>query len=234
MSAETADQTKARYLRLMGHPLGEHFHELLQDAARLHLKWNEFLPLFGGPKNRIDDLNKAASGFFYLVQHAWWYDIILHIFRLTDQNRLVLSIPKLAVPPELQADFKKSLAALKTATQFAHRLRNGIHCSPQPRGSPTGQIDTRFERQAHHRCHRGDRRHPTSSRPPFHQAGTEDLRTSRHPRRLRLPPMDRSTGPDGARGRPLYTQAYCAISRLVITLHSQFRRMAHGPEIIDQ
>jgi len=46
-------------------------------------------------------MNKAAPGFFFLAQHAWWNDIILHIFRMTDPDRRVLSILKLSVPPAL-------------------------------------------------------------------------------------------------------------------------------------
>ena len=73
---------------------------------------------------RIDDLNKAAPGFFFLTQNAWWHDIILHIFRMTDENRKVLSIPKLKVPPGLANEFKGKLSMLKTASKFAHTLRN--------------------------------------------------------------------------------------------------------------
>jgi hypothetical protein len=64
MSYETADEIRANYVAVMKQPLGEDFAELMQDAARLHLKWNEFLSLYGGAQRRIDDLNEAAPGFF--------------------------------------------------------------------------------------------------------------------------------------------------------------------------
>src|ERR1700675_4635682 len=102
---ESPDDIKANYITLMGQRLGADFSELMQDAARLHLKWNEFLPIYAGPKRRVDDMNKADPGFFFLNQHAWWNDIILHIFRMTDPNRKVLSILKLQVPPELATGF---------------------------------------------------------------------------------------------------------------------------------
>jgi len=35
---------------LMGQRLGQDFSDLMQDAARLHVKWNEFLPMYAGPK----------------------------------------------------------------------------------------------------------------------------------------------------------------------------------------
>lgn len=108
----------------MGQPLGVDFAELMQDAARLHLKWNEFLALYGGSQKRIDDLNAAAPGFFFLTQNAWWNDIIMHIFRMTDHNAQVLSIPTLRVPDQIADEFKTKVAALSAAAKFAHRLRH--------------------------------------------------------------------------------------------------------------
>ena len=91
-STNTPAQIKAKYVRLMGSQAGEAFAELMQDAARLHLKWNEFLALFAVSPAQIDTLNKAAPGFFYLVSETWWDGLILHIFRMTDGNRKVLSL----------------------------------------------------------------------------------------------------------------------------------------------
>jgi hypothetical protein len=45
-STKTPAQIKTNYVRLMGPHTGEAFAELMQGAARLHLKWNEFLALF--------------------------------------------------------------------------------------------------------------------------------------------------------------------------------------------
>ena len=69
-STKTPAQIKTNYVRLMGPQAGEAFAELMQDAARLHLKWNEFLALFAASLAQIDTLNKAAPGFFYLVSEA--------------------------------------------------------------------------------------------------------------------------------------------------------------------
>ena len=44
---------------------------MMQDAARLHLKWNEFLALFAVSPAQIETMNRAAPGFFYLVSEAW-------------------------------------------------------------------------------------------------------------------------------------------------------------------
>jgi len=59
----------------------------MQDAARLHLKWNEFVRLYAVSPAQIDTLNKAAPGFFFLVSEAWWDGIILHILWMTDGNK---------------------------------------------------------------------------------------------------------------------------------------------------
>src|SRR5688572_30453113 len=81
-TTETPQEIKSNYVRLMGPQAGEAFAELMQDAARLHLKWNEFLALFAVGPAQIDTLNQAAPGFFYLVSEAWWSGLILHIFRI--------------------------------------------------------------------------------------------------------------------------------------------------------
>src|SRR4051812_19755280 len=109
---ESAREIRAKYVTTMGQRLGDDFAELMQDAARLHLKWNEFMGLFGDEARRAA-LNKSAPGFFYLTQVAWWNDLILHIFRMTDANKQVLSILKLQVPPELSSGFKSKLTSLK-------------------------------------------------------------------------------------------------------------------------
>ena len=59
MSTESPQQVEANYVRLMGAQTGESFAELMQDAARLHLKWNEFVRLYAVSPAQIDTLNKA-------------------------------------------------------------------------------------------------------------------------------------------------------------------------------
>jgi hypothetical protein len=124
MSTESADESKARYIRLMG-PSGEVFAELMQDAARLHQQWNEFLRLFG-VSEQIEVLNRAAPGFFYLVQEAWWDSIILHIFRVTDANRQALSLPNLknVLNVAIREGFDAKLQVALGASTFARELRN--------------------------------------------------------------------------------------------------------------
>lgn len=121
-STMTPAQIKAKYVHLMGPQAGEAFAELMQDAARLHLKWNEFLALFGVGPGQIDTLNEAAPGFFYLVSEAWWDGLILHIFRMTDGNRKVLSLVTLTklLPTVVRSGYEPKLKLALAASRFAH------------------------------------------------------------------------------------------------------------------
>jgi hypothetical protein len=125
-STKTPAQIKADYVSLMGPHAGEAFAELMQDAARLHLKWNEFLALFAVGPAQIETLNKAAPGFFYLVTEAWWDGLILHIFRMTDGNRKVLSLVTLRklLPRPVRAGYEPKLKRALAASRFAHDLRH--------------------------------------------------------------------------------------------------------------
>ena len=125
-STNTPGQIKANYVRLMGPQAGEAFAELMQEAARLHLKWNEFLALFAVSAAQIDTLKKAAPGFFYLVSEAWWDGLILHIFRMTDANRKALSLVTLTklLPATLRAAYEPKLELALAASRFAHDLRH--------------------------------------------------------------------------------------------------------------
>ena len=126
MTTESPEQMKQNYVSLMGVPLGEVFYELIQDAALLHLKWNEFLALFAASPEQIETFNRAAPGFFYLVQEACWDDLVLHIFRMTDDDRNVLSILHLKrlIQPGIRDPFNDKLTTLTAAAKLAHDLRN--------------------------------------------------------------------------------------------------------------
>jgi hypothetical protein len=107
---DTEDLLKM-YTQKMGKPLGPFFHHLWQDLARLHLSWNEYVPLFGANKKRVDDLNKAAHNFFGMVQDMWWNDILLMLWKLTDTDTRTLSILRLPgfVPSAMQRSSTRRL-----------------------------------------------------------------------------------------------------------------------------
>jgi hypothetical protein len=127
MSEMTTAQVKAHYIDKMGKTLGEPFHYLMQDAALLHLRWNEYVALFGAGPQRVAQLNRAAPGFFHLVQDSWWDDLLLGIARITDDRADVLSVvhlPKLAkvaIRDEVKAQLKRLLAAVVFARDNRNR-----------------------------------------------------------------------------------------------------------------
>src|SRR6266496_1267585 len=80
----TADEAKADNVRRMGKQLGELYHALWQEAAWLHIKWEEYISLFGTKPSRVELLNRAAPSFFRFVEDSLWEDMTLHVARLTD------------------------------------------------------------------------------------------------------------------------------------------------------
>ncbi|WP_408068516.1 AbiU2 domain-containing protein [Vineibacter terrae] len=57
----------------------------LAGGLWLHVKWEEYVELYGKRQSRVDLLNEAAPLFFRIVQDALWADTLLHIARLTDE-----------------------------------------------------------------------------------------------------------------------------------------------------
>jgi hypothetical protein len=90
MSTESPQQIKANSVRLMGGQAGEAFADAGCRTAASEVE--RVLQLYAASPSQIDTLNKAAPGFFYLVSEAWWDGLILHIFRMTDGNKQVLSL----------------------------------------------------------------------------------------------------------------------------------------------
>jgi hypothetical protein len=109
----------------------------MQDAARLHLKWNEFLALFAVGPAQIDTLNKAAPGFFYLVSEAWWSGLILHLFRMTDSNKKVLSLVTLSklLPAAIRAGYERKLKLAITGLTLRPRPAPRRYRPPESGGS---------------------------------------------------------------------------------------------------
>jgi hypothetical protein len=120
------DELKARYIEKMGQPLGTAFHHLVQDLAHLHLKWNEYLQLFGRGQERVDLLNRSAPLFFRIVQDTFWDDILLGICRLVDVDHRTLSVLRLKtqVSPELRDATASLVASALAASKFALKVRN--------------------------------------------------------------------------------------------------------------
>jgi AbiU2 len=126
MASRTPDEMLRDYTAAMGPKLGPVFHRLYNDNAWLHMKWNEFVKLFATSPAQIRDLNTAAPGFFHQVQELWWNDLLLHIFRMTDRRRDVLSVYTLLreAPASLKPLIESHLAVIRPVTEFARHARH--------------------------------------------------------------------------------------------------------------
>jgi hypothetical protein len=100
----------------MGSELGLQFNRLFNECAWLHLKWQEFVALFGTKPSRLDLMNQSAHGFFSLVQTLLWEDVLVHICKLTDnpevgkRRRETLSVRRL--PRLVEPAIKKRIQTL--------------------------------------------------------------------------------------------------------------------------
>jgi hypothetical protein len=128
---KTAEEAKQEYIEKMGEPLGMLFNELWQELAWLHMKWGEFLELYGKKPSRIKLLNEVAPSFFRLVQDSLWEDILLHIARLTDPpssagkpNLTIRRLPELIDDEETSLNVSLLIAEADNATEFCRDWRN--------------------------------------------------------------------------------------------------------------
>lgn len=73
-------------------------------------------------------MNRAAPGFFALVYDMWWHDIVLTLWKLTDENEKTLSIRQLPgiVPEPLRSQLRPKVAAAMAACKFTHKLRHNL------------------------------------------------------------------------------------------------------------
>ena len=95
------DDLLKMYTRKMGKPLGTFFHHLWQDLAHLHLKWNEYVPLFGRSKARIDSLKGPRR----TLRHV---------------QTCVTPMKVKPMPKSSRADIQKAIAALDDMFNFVH------------------------------------------------------------------------------------------------------------------
>jgi hypothetical protein len=84
----TAEEVEQRYVEQMGPDLGATFYQLFNECCSLHIKWKDYDAIFGKEEGRVALVNKAAAGFFRLVQDTLWENTLLHIARLTDSVRV--------------------------------------------------------------------------------------------------------------------------------------------------
>jgi HEPN superfamily AbiU2-like protein len=106
--------------------LGRRFHALNIECMALHVKWDEFVGLFG-TKRRVDLLNGAGGALIRLIEDALFHEIVLHIWRMTDPNRKSLSLHKLLKHDESEFEektLKPLLEAIAEPCKFADDWRH--------------------------------------------------------------------------------------------------------------
>ena len=127
----SAEEVEKENLETLGPSLGPVYHELCNECAWLHIKWHQYLVLFGTKPERIDLLNRSASLFFQIVQNTLWQDTLLHLTRLTDppqsvgkDNLTVQRLPPLIRDPAFRAEIENLVSAAIKSTAFARDWRN--------------------------------------------------------------------------------------------------------------
>jgi hypothetical protein len=130
MSYKDEIQVTDEYVQRMGKPLGALFSALWRELVWLHVKWGEYVELFGTDLERVELLNRAAPNFFGIIQDVLLDNILLHIARMTDEpgsgTKTTLTIRALpdAVDPKIRATVEALINSAKDKVQFCRVLRN--------------------------------------------------------------------------------------------------------------
>ena len=127
---KSAAELKDEYICSMGSNLGAVYYSLWQDVAWLHVKWDEYVQLYGTKRERVDLLNCTARFFFKVVHDVLWSDILLGIARLVDppmtgskKNMTIRLLPE-AVDPCISAKVVCLTNQAVEAIQFCTDWRN--------------------------------------------------------------------------------------------------------------
>lgn len=127
----SAEQVLEKCIRDMGPKLGPVYHELSNEVAWLHAKWNQYRQLYGHSEERVDLLNRAGGHFFRIVQDALWDNVILHIARLTDpiksgrrDNLTLLRLPEVIPNASLKKEVKALIDTALSSSSFARDWRH--------------------------------------------------------------------------------------------------------------
>jgi hypothetical protein len=126
----TADQTRDEYVAAMGKELGALFYALRIELCWTHARWHQHRILFGTKPDRVTLLNRAAPGFFNIVQDLTFDDTVLSIARLVSSSTsagrrqlTVRALPPLLTEP-LRTEVSDLVAAAVKAASFAKDRRN--------------------------------------------------------------------------------------------------------------
>ena len=133
-STQTPQEAKQERIAKMGQQLGEFYDRLWHDVVWAHVKWAEYVALFGDKPARVELLNKAAGSFFRVVQDVLVEDTILHIARLVDKpqtnrnpkkrNLTVLALPQLVTDEGLRSSADALAQQAASKADFCTDWRN--------------------------------------------------------------------------------------------------------------
>jgi len=125
------DEMEKRNVAIMGDMLGRQYTAMCHEVTTLNLYWKEFIQLFGTNDKRIERLNRAAPGFFRMLQEQQFETNMLHLARLTDSpksvgkdNLTLLNLPNLVTDASLKSELTVLVEELKKKTTFCRDWRN--------------------------------------------------------------------------------------------------------------
>lgn len=128
----TSEEVRQQHLDTLGPELGPVYHALYNECAWLHIKWQQYVALYGTKPERIELLNRAAGLFFRIIEDTLWDDILLHLTKLTDRpstynkkkNLTIRLLPQMIADNTFRSEIENLVAAAVKATEFAHDRRN--------------------------------------------------------------------------------------------------------------
>lgn len=128
----THEEVLQQHVDTLGTELGPIYNALYNECALLHIKWQQYVELFGTKPERIDLLNEAASLFFKIIADTLWDDTLLHLTKLTDppgsgkkkQRLTIQRLPRLIADDIFKVEVEQLIDAAVKATEFARDWRN--------------------------------------------------------------------------------------------------------------
>jgi hypothetical protein len=126
------EEARKEYCRVMGEELGTRYHLLWNECALLHMRWDEYIEMFGKSQAEFDTMNEVAPGFFGSVQDMFWESILLHLSRFADRAKVgprrTLSLEALLGMHESQKvpELGKLVSEARLKIKFAQDWRNRL------------------------------------------------------------------------------------------------------------
>ena len=127
----TDNELEKRNIDKMGEALGKQYSALHEEVTILHYYWKEYLELFGTNQKRIDRMNRAAAGYFRMLQDELFQTNVLHVARVTDppktagkDNLTLKNLPNVVGDKDLKNHLIGLLSLADQKTSFCRDWRN--------------------------------------------------------------------------------------------------------------